>query len=592
MPDHSPARRGRRGRLAILAVLLAGTVLLGVVGYAGLAMYRAQEHLVATRDELLAARSAIGEFDIKAATRSIAAAERDAHSAALAARNPGWRWIAGIPKVGDTPRAARELALAAEAATTAVADLGRASEAIGSKHLIDHGAVDLALVSMAGGAAAAAASALDTAAEHVAAMPTATAGDWVTQSVDSAGDQMGEQVAELRSVTAALEQAGALLPGLLGANGPRDYFLAVQAPNESRGTGGLVGTWAVVRADVGRVSVVRVGSNGDLPDLPRMPRWVADDYLARYSDDPTLFPNANVSPDFPVAARLWLESWRKQTGARLDGAIGIDVTAIGALLDAVGAKLTGPDGRRITGAEFPDFALSGIYKLFPDGADAAARKDYQEALAAQAIKAVLAAEDPVALVRALSAQVNERRVAVWSADAPTQRALAKSPLAHSLAPGAAHSVEPVLINVGWSKLDTYIGRQFQYRVGRCPDATGSVRSELRMRFKSDLPEGTLPSYVVGDVPVGRSGPLNKLVLQVHLPPGSEVLDVDVDGLSSQFWDFTEAGRPAVGYVLELEPRVEREVRVRFREPADGRPGRVLVQPLARGAKVTVTDRKC
>lgn len=591
MAAHHRARSARWGRRGLIAVLLTGAVL-GMVGYAGFAMYRSQEHLVAARDELLAARSALGELDIEAAAGSIAVAEREAHAAALATRNVGWRGMAAVPRLGDTPQAARELALAAEAATTAVAGLARAGEALSSRALFSHGTVDLALVSTAGGAAAASASSLDLAAEHLAAMPSAASGGWVIQTVESAGDQLGEQVGELRSVTATMGQVGTLLPGLLGADGPREYFLAVQAPNESRGTGGLVGAWAVLRAEAGRVTVARVGSNGDLPDLPTMPKWVSADYLARYSDDPILFPNVNVSPDFPVAARLLLEGWLEKSGDRLDGVIGIDVTAIGALLDAVDATLTGPDGRKITGAQFADFALSGVYEMFPTAADTAARKTYQQVLAGQAIRAVLAAGDPVALVRAMSAQVNERRVAVWSADEPLQRALAKRPLAHSLAPGAAHSVEPVLINVGWSKLDTYVDRKFEYGVGRCPDATGMVRSELRIHLTSDLPKQQLPAYVVGDVRVGPSGPVNKVVLQAHLPPGAEVLEVDVDGRSSQFWEFTEAGRPAVGYVLDLEPRVEREVRVRFREPADGGPGEVLVQPLARGAQVTVADRAC
>ena len=151
----------------------------------------------------------------------------------------------------------------------------------------------------------------------------------------------------------------------------------------------------------------------------------------------------------------------------------------------------------------------------------------------------------------------------------------------------------MLINVGWSKLDTYIDREFEYGVGRCMDANGDVRSTLTMRFTSDLPEGVeLPEYVVGAVPVGPTGPVNRLILQSHLPAGAEILEVEVDGESSNYFDFMEAGRPAVGYVLDLEPRVPREVKVLFREPGDAGPGEVLVQPMARAAAVRVVDRAC
>ncbi len=206
---------------------------------------------------------------------------------------------------------------------------------------------------------------------------------------------------------------------------------------------------------------------------------------------------------------------------------------------------------------------------------------------------MLGAGDPIALVRALGEQVGERRVAAWVEDDAAQAVIADSGVGHSLAGVDPHTVEPVLINIGWSKLDTYIAREFEYGVGRCMDANGDVRSTLTMRFTSDIPEGvTLPEYVVGAVPVGPQGPVNRLILQSHLPAGAEILEVEVDGESSQYFDFMEAGRPAVGYILDLAPRDAREVTVLFREPGEAGQGEVLVQPMARGAAVTVTDRPC
>ena len=277
-------------------------------------------------------------------------------------------------------------------------------------------------------------------------------------------------------------------------------------------------------------------------------------------------------------------------GEQLDGVLGIDVTAIGDMLAASGASLTGPDGEVIAGEQFADFTLAGIYEKFPTGADVEARKAYQEVLAAQALAAVLRAGDPIALVRALERAVSDRRVAMWVGDSEAQEALAETGVGHSLQPASAHSVEPVLINIGWSKLDTYIDREFEYGVGRCVvsggESGGDVESSLTMRFTSAIPEGVeLPEYVVGAVPVGPTGPVNSLVLQAHLPPGAEIIEVEVDGQSSEYWQFVEAGRPAVGYILDLPPREEREVRVLFREPGDDGAGEVLVQPMARGAAV-------
>jgi hypothetical protein len=162
-----------------------------------------------------------------------------------------------------------------------------------------------------------------------------------------------------------------------------------------------------------------------------------------------------------------------------------------------------------------------------------------------------------------------------------------------LQPAAPHSVEPVLINVGWSKLDSYIDRTFEYVVGRCPSADGRVRSEMKMTFRSDIPPGTvLPEYVVGTVPMRPDGPVNQLFLQVHLPPGAEVVDVYVDGKLSQSTPFVEAGRPAVGVLLELPPRQDMDVQITFDEPGNGAEGEVQVQPMYRDAQVSVRDRGC
>jgi hypothetical protein len=102
----------------------------------------------------------------------------------------------------------------------------------------------------------------------------------------------------------------------------------------------------------------------------------------------------------------------------------------------------------------------------------------------------------------------------------------------------------------------------------------------------------MPEYAVGTVPVGPSGPVNKVYLQTHLPPGADVVDVLLDGKSSPWLPFVEAQRPAVGIDLSLPPREVKEVRIVFDEPASGEPGVVQVQPMARDAVVSVRERGC
>ena len=52
---------------------------------------------------------------------------------------------------------------------------------------------------------------------------------------------------------ATIVRAAEIAPPLLGMDEPRRYFVAILNPNESRGIGGFLGTWAIMTADSGRL---------------------------------------------------------------------------------------------------------------------------------------------------------------------------------------------------------------------------------------------------------------------------------------------------------------------------------------------------
>ncbi len=576
-----------------MTVAIVAVVVIGLGGWALLTMRAAQNHLLAARAALSDARGSLQAKDSATALAAIATARAEASAAADLAGSPIWSASAAVPLLGDTPRAARLLALAADEALGAVAHIADASEGLDPAALVgENRRLNLMTLARITAAAGDAQEPLTRAHDLVAQMPSAAAGAWVLPPVETARTQFADLIGTLVGAVDAAAEFGTIGPAVLGADGPRTYFVAVQAANETRGTGGMVGTWGVLRADQGQLTVVEVGSNGDLPDLDEVPASLGAEYLDRYGVDPQLVVNMNISPDLPSAAALWLASWRNRTGQVLDGAISIDVAAVGDLLAAAGTTLTAPDGQTITGEQFADFALRGVYEKFPTSGDSGPRKAYQEALARQALAAVLQLPNPVALGQTVFESVDQRRIGLWVADPDVQAAIAGTALAHELPGAPPHTVEPVIINVGWSKLDTYIDRTFTYAVGRCPSGSGSVRSELTMQLTSDLPDAQLPPYVVGTVRRSPAGPVNRVLLQAHLPEGAQVFQVLVDGKPSPYSPFTEGGRPAVLATFDLPPGQVREMRVDFTEPASGRPGEVLVQPMARDATVTVADQPC
>ena len=132
-----------------------------------------------------------------------------------------------------------------------------------------------------------------------------------------------------------------MLLQLLGANGPRHYFVAFVTPGESRNGGGFVGAFGILTADAGHLELTETGSLNALDaqgapyafDPP--PDW--NERYESYSVD-TFLGNLAASPDWPtdrgVIGQLYPQT---PGGTRIDGALYLDPAAIAALL-----QLTGP----------------------------------------------------------------------------------------------------------------------------------------------------------------------------------------------------------------------------------------------------------
>ena len=58
--------------------------------------------------------------------------------------------------------------------------------------------------------------------------------------------------------------AARLAPSMMGADGPRTYFMGFQTNAEARGTGGLLGGFGILRFDNGTRSVDTLGRDTEL----------------------------------------------------------------------------------------------------------------------------------------------------------------------------------------------------------------------------------------------------------------------------------------------------------------------------------------
>ena len=574
----------------VLRVVVPG-LLVGLVAAAAWLAFTGARAVAAVRDLQVAVddfRGALGDRDLEAATPAAEAAADAAARADAALGGPVWGALAAIPYLGDTADAARVTAAAVATAAEGLGPLLDAADVFDPASLYADGRVDVEAIEAAQPSLGEAARAVSGAAAQIEAAPNAGSGAWVVAAVDERRGEAQELLGEAADALGTAQAAVSVLPGLLGADGERTWFVALQTPSEARGTGGLVGNYVILGANDGRLELRRVGSNSDFETLSALPD-LGVGFVDRYGQDPRLFANSNLSPHFPSAAQLWRQFVAETFGEDVDVVVGTDVVALGALVGAAG-PLTLPDGRVLDAQAAVDFGLTGVYADYPDDAE---REAFQEAVATELFTALTAGTIPAdALVDAVTAIVRDSRLRLWSAVETEQRQLLALPTAGSLAAPPGPTAVAVVINASGSKLDAYLDRSLRYEVGRCP-VDGRVRSTVVVTLTSAIPpDAVLSDYVVAGAARGPDGPISRTQLQVHLPVEAAVVGITVDGVQRPFTAFREQGRPGALLELDLPPRQPVVVRLDVEEPASQAPATVPVQPLARDATVETTDVGC
>jgi hypothetical protein len=381
---------------------------------------------------------------------------------------------------------------------------------------------------------------------------------------------------------------------MMGADGPRSYFMGFQTNAEARGTGGLMGGFGILRFDSGTAAMDTLGQNKDL-NKNFAPIDLGAEFNKQYGyNRPTTdWRNSNWSSHFPYAAQIWKSMWEQQSGESVDGAITIDPIALSYILGAVG-PVTMADGETITKDNVVELTESTAYLRFAD--DNAGRKAYLQDVAAAVVRKMTSHLDsPRALLDALGKAVGEGRIAVWSSSPDQQKLLEETPLAHIVPDDPAPFASVIINNIGGNKLDYYLTREIEYIGGACDSETR--KSSVTVRLTSNVPDVPLPDYVAGHMGLNN--------FDVDLPPatnatsvtllatkGATLLGAYVNGqkVPSVFGGM-ERGHPMFEIQLGLQRGRPVVVKWDLSEPTAPGPARVPVQPLRDEVtpKVTVPD---
>ena len=590
MSEHSAKGKRHVWRWVLLAVgfVLAVTVMAGAwIVYTGL---QARDALVAAADAVSGTQNALLGADVAAAEASLAQAADLTAEAEAKTSDIVWKAVGALPVVGVTPKA---VTVTTEAANQVISE--SLPQFVQAAAILDvetiknaEGKVDLTRLPPASQALAGAQASLEQAAATLATVPT----EGVATQVSEGKAELTAKVDEALDISTTASTLLAVMPQMLGANGPQTYFVAFQSPVEIRGTGGFLGNYGVLTVADGELVQKDVESNSNLQRFPAPVVDLGPDYLQLYGQDPALWQNMNMSPNFPYAGVQWATAFQKQFGPQVAGVMGVDITALQYLIEATG-PVTAPNGKVLTADNVVQYLGNDIYFEFAD--DNETRKDYQGDIATQLIDRVLSLEGGTsALVKALTASVSGGHLQLWSQDAQVQEALATTPITGQTSMEPGPYVQLVLNNGAGNKLDFYTKRTVEYVAGEC--STDTRASTVRVTLTNDVPPvGEGPAYIFGRVDryaEGADPRSNRSLTYVHLPVGSGVTAVRLNGQPTQASFGMELGHPVALLSLELPPSQPVTLELDVSEPISESEPRVPVQPMVQPQETVVDWKGC
>lgn len=235
-----------------------------------------------------------------------------------------------------------------------------------------------------------------------------------------------ERAEDTDDLLAEAEAGLAILPGFLGANGPRTYLIGMQNPAEQRGTGGSIlqftrmtivdGSPSLPKEKKASQTVYEIDKNRTLfPDVP-VPEAA---WYVREVPDAQRFGNANWSPHLPLSASLMLDYARRADPSfpEMDGVIVVDPLMLRNLMPGVGRFLT-RRGNVISASKSVPFLLNKAYGAF--GAKDSVRKAVLRDVVQRFYEGMIKPQHPTELVQGFGKSLSDKNMQVWLRDPQEQ----------------------------------------------------------------------------------------------------------------------------------------------------------------------------
>ncbi|WP_157155330.1 DUF4012 domain-containing protein [Diaminobutyricimonas sp. LJ205] len=501
-------------------------ILAGTAAWIGIRGLEAKSELEKAKALVADAPSLVAAGEVPAGLAKLRSATEHAERASALTSDFIWRAAEVVPVAGGNLSAVRELAAVADSVLSVASEqLDSLAPVLSPAALkpVD-GAIDLALLEEAGDAIKALVAAFDDARFRVDSINT----DGLVDQVGVAVDSLDSLLTTYQPALQAGSELMAVVPGALGAEGPRDYLLVFQHNGEVMPRGGTIGSLVQVHVDQGRIELAQQASPVDFPRRSEPIIPIADDVRAIWPHGlGRTMQNLTETPRFSTSFEIAKSMWSERFGTEIDGLIALDPIALSYILEAVG-PIPAPDGSLITSDNLVQSLMSDVYVKYSDPLEQDA---YYQNLSEETFNRIVAGEfDPAVLIEQLVRSAEERRMLAWSGNTDEQALLLRSPFLGEPAPSTS---EQDGIGVYWrdytpSKLGFFMNQSVQIEQAQC-DQQRRVR--VTVKLTNTLPVGavrSLPPYVTGGGGTTREGTID-IATVVYAPTGYTVDRIAVDG---------------------------------------------------------------
>lgn len=533
---------------------------IGWVGIRGIGAVNDLQQVSAASSKL---KQAIGQGDLDTAAALSARIAHHAGSAHDLTSDPIWSGFGLLPWLGPNFSAVSDVAeIADDVASDALVPVLAAAEELDLASLgLSGGVVDLTPFAQIEPPLAEASATLTSAETRALDID---AGATIPPLADAVRE-MRSAVTQAATVVGALHGASALLPSMLGGEGPRNYVLAMQNNAELRSSGGIIGAIALLHAENGRITLVQQASTQDFPALDT-PIPLSESTVALFEDRPGRYlQNLTSIPDFTEAGPAIATRWQNRFGQSVDGVIAVDAVMTEDLIAATGPLAFGP----FTATEdtVVNLLLSEIYASVPDPS---AQDEVFSQAAGALLSAALTEAAPKDLVAALAESADERRIRIWSAHEDEEAILSASTLGGALPEDGPQTHVGVLFNdTTGGKMDFYADAAITTSIGTCD---GKPTTQVTVTWKNDAPAdaGTaLPPYVTADGFYGVPPGSTRTLITVYGPEGATPSHIDGDGEEISVQTALLGSRSAVQHEVLLAPGESSTITVEYQGTGAG-----------------------